>query len=219
MALTQAWNTLSDSLLAQEEQPPTVVATSIIRSQGGWHALFSERQRPLLVPVRNRAAQRTSLRFFLSGSSKLIYAKTALTAHHWIRRARLPQVSLPDVPTLIDKLAVTEEPQAAFLIGTPGPYQKASMLLMSQQGEPQVFVKIAMHASADHLIGHEGKWLRKLSGSPLFADHVPALLRHGVAQSGRHYLVTTVAHGRPTNATFSDLHGQFLRGLATLRYH
>lgn len=219
MALTQAWNTLSDSLLARNDALPSVIGTNITRSQGGWHALFSERQRPLLVPVRNRAAQRTSLRFFLSDSSKLLYAKTALTAHHWIRRARLPQVSLPDVPTLIDKLAVSEAPQAAFLIGTPGPYQKASMLLMSHQGEPQVFVKIAMHASADHLIGHEAKWLRKLGGSPLFTDHVPALLRHGVAENGRNYLVTTVAQGRPTSASLTHRHGQFLRSLATLRYH
>ncbi|MBC7983906.1 MAG: phosphotransferase [Candidatus Obscuribacterales bacterium] len=222
-ALYQTWRTLSESLLAPDRDALEDAAgghSIVARSHGSWLALPGERQRLLLVPSRNRAAQRTGLRFFLVSASHLTHAKLALTASQWIARARLPQLSLPEAsaPTLIDRLSVTESPQVAFSIGPAGQSQKASMLLMSQLGDPQVLVKISMHAGADQLIAHEAKWLRKLSASLLLAPHVPTLLRYGSTRDGRHYLVTTVMPGRTNGATFTDAHRHFLRMLSTIQY-
>lgn len=225
MALEQTWQTLSEALIAA---PLDMQLTGSVLSPrmgnaaptplpGSWHALFSSRARPLLLPAHNRAAQRSGLKFFVGDIWNLLYAHTMLKAHYWLpRRELLPTLSLPLMsgPGWLEHLLLSEAPQLAFLIGTPGPYQKASILIMSPQGKPLLFVKLALTDSADAMIEREAYWLQRLGQCTALQDMMPRLLGSGRVRNGRHYVVTSVAQGSLSSSSFTAEHARFLRTLA-----
>ena len=65
---------------------------------------------------------------------------------------------------------------AAIQIGTPGPYQKASALLITDKGEGLALAKIALVPGADAMVVSEAGWLRLLETEKRLAGEVPQLL-------------------------------------------
>jgi hypothetical protein len=229
MNLTESWQRLSECMVPNSGGAAALPlrsqsgrrsnSTSDSTDAGMWHALFSDRPRPLLLPANNRRARRNGMRFFLPQLWRQCYAHARLQAHDLLgERARLPLLTLPsaDLPTLSEYLALTEAPQLAFLIGTPGPYQKASMLVMSSQGEPVSLVKIALRTRANAMVQAEAAWLRQLNADPAMRRSVPRLLQEGSTSNGYEYLAQSIVDGRPCNGDFTAAHADFLRALGTM---
>jgi hypothetical protein len=185
-------------------------------ASGRWHALFSDRPRPLLLPAQNRRARRSGVRFFLPQLWRQCYARARLHAHDLFgARARLPVLELP-ASALTDHLDITESPQLAFLIGTPGPYQKASILVMSLQGDPLAMVKIAMGSDANAMINAEAYWLRTLHAHAELQACVPELLQEGRTRNGCRFFAQSIVKGRPDTGAFTAAHADFLRRLGAV---
>jgi hypothetical protein len=185
-------------------------------ASGRWHALFSDRPRPLLLPAHNRRARRSGVQFFLPQLWRQCYARVRLHAHDLFgARAQLPLLELP-ASALTDHLDITDSPQLAFLIGTPGPYQKASMLVMSLQGEPLAIVKIAMGSDANAMISSEAYWLRTLHAHTELEEYVPELLQEGRTRNGCRFLSQSIVKGRPDTGAFTAAHADFLKRLGAI---
>lgn len=58
--------------------------------------------------------------------------------------------------------------------GTPGPYAKATVLLLDSEARPLAVGKVGSTPSAIRLLENEWAWLRALSGQPRLAGRVPA---------------------------------------------
>lgn len=221
MNLTESWQLLGECIGPQtsNDAAHTNGTGKLARADRAWRALFSNRPRPLLLPANNRKAQQNGVRFFLPELWRNCYARARLHAHHLLgERARLPLLTLPPAisSTLTDSLALTDSPQFAFLIGTPGPYQKAAMLVMSAHGEPKSLAKIALGPQANDMVSNEASWLRTLSAHSEIKDSVPQLLREGSTRNGYRYIAQSIVNGRPCSGNFTPAHAVFLQRLGTI---
>lgn len=189
-------------------------------ARNGWYVLFSKKQHSLLVPTGSQLAQDRCLKFFITNPWKLLYAKIILTANSILRGMHLlPTVRLrsPEQVSLLDDLPFGAKSHSAIVVGTPGPYQKASVLLVSGEGEAMALAKIAMRPTADGIVQAEAYWLRELAAFDNLENRVPSLLAEGVGSSGRPYLVTTLARGERTTRSFTQAHAAFLSALGHAR--
>lgn len=187
---------------------------------GRWHVLFSGRQRPLLVPAERYRLQERCLRYFVGSGLKALYARTLLKLNSLVPTAGLlPEFRLPHPPRsgLPGALPIDEPAHAAIQIGTQGPYQKASVLLVSEEGEGLALAKVAMVPSADRMVGVEARWLKQLERLETLADQVPRLLAQGRALNGRRYLVTNLAPSTKATSAFTPAHARFLGALGRAR--
>ncbi len=163
-----------------------------------WVLLYGKRPRYLLVPKHRFGVQRRCIRVFrrglgaLRGEMELVWKRIAPGRSQSLRldqRAPGQALWLPDFP--IDGLAC-----AAVQVGTSGPYQKATVLLLEKHGEPLGLAKVAMGIRADAMVDREAAWLRHMASIPTMAPNVPQLRAHGGADGGRRFLITDVG---PTN--------------------
>ncbi|MBI3897917.1 MAG: aminoglycoside phosphotransferase family protein [Gammaproteobacteria bacterium] len=224
LQLAESWRTIGDSLSIDNDvgNADAQVWRCVKRheSWGSWRALFSDKPRSLMVPSRGPGVQRSSVKFFISNPLSRLYAQTMLQANRWWPKAQLlPEMTLPPVsgPTLLDELPLPANTQLAFLIGTPGPYQKAAMLIMSDGGTPLALVKIALKESADDMVARETRWLCELGQQERLRGKTPRLLAHGSVRSGRGYLAASVAPGCAVASGFTSAHAAFLTELSRVR--
>jgi len=187
---------------------------------GRWHVLFGGRQRPLLVPAGEYRMQKQWLPHFTGGRMRTLYATVLLKLN-----ALMPALGL--LPEFRVRRAagagwrhcqlrpggVSAGPRAAIQIGTTGPYQKASALLISSEGEGLALAKIALAPSADVMVAAEANWLRALEEVDELATHVPRLLAEGTVPNGRRYLVTSLAPTTCVTTDFTAAHARFLSRL------
>lgn len=185
-----------------------------------WCVLFGDRQRPLWLPPGGYRFQVRCLRYFISNPYKALYARVLLGVNALAPGAGvLPELRLPRAmrSLLSFELPVSGPWRAAIQIGTAGPYQKASVLLTSAQGEGLALAKVAMTQSADPMVRAEAKWLRELAGLRPLAGQVPRLVTEGATLSGRRYLVTTLAPGTGQSSALTAAHARFLEALGRAR--
>ncbi len=170
------------------------------------------------------------MRVFLPNLWRELYARLRLHAHDLLgRSARLPALTLSPAASLAlsewlkdelgHRLPPTEVPQLAFLIGTPGPYQKASILVMSASGEPQMMVKLALRSRANKMVQAEAVWLRVLNACEPMDNAVPRLIDDGRASNGNRYVAQSIVTGRPGSPSFTAAHTDFLRRLGSIDRH
>ena len=185
-----------------------------------WQVLFGERQHPLWLPPGDYRFQKRCLRFFISNPCKALYARMLLRVNALVPRAGvLPELRLPRAmrSILSFELPVNGPWRSAIQIGTAGPYQKASVLIASAQGEGLVFAKVAMAQSADARVDAEARWLKDLAGMRGLADQVPRLVAEGATLNGRRYLITTLAPSTRRSGTLTSAHARFLEALGRAR--
>lgn len=208
------------------DQPLRVIASAVAEpgkpglpiAPGRWHVLFGGRQRPLLMPTAAYRQQKQWLPFFVGGRSKSLYARTLLKLN-----SLLPAIGLlPEfqVQRAKDAGHDRETPaglQSVIQIGTTGPYQKASVLLISERGEGLALAKVALVPSADDMVVAEANWLREVARLDRFAGQVPQLLADGAVANGRRYLVTSLAPGTQVTTDFTPAHARFLGRLGRSR--
>jgi hypothetical protein len=189
---------------------------------GSWHVLFSGRQRPLLMPQGSYPLQEKCLSYFVRGRLNTLYAKALLRANALFPSAGfLPTLKGPQPAGAgpVRRPGFPESPYAAIQIGTTGPFQKASMLFLSEQGDGLALAKLAMTDTADPMIECEVGWLRRLAMIEELADYIPIVLDEGIASSGRRYLVMTLAPGTAATRQFTPAHAKFLAVLGRSRLH
>jgi hypothetical protein len=182
--------------------------------------LFDGKQRPLLVPAGRYKLQRLCLPYFVGNRLRARYAQLLLLLNSFVPAARL----LPELRLRFAKRNLAwrgflknAPAHAAIQIGTAGPYQKASALLISGHGEGLALAKIALVPSADRMVMKEVAWLRELAGMCEVAGEVPKLLAQGETGDGRRYLVTSLAPSTRTTTAFTPAHKQFLGRLGRAR--
>ncbi|HZF26453.1 MAG TPA: phosphotransferase [Steroidobacteraceae bacterium] len=216
-ALEESWRALSESLNAPE---PVSKGAGNGAAPYVWRALFSRSARPLLVPARHRAAQESSLRFFITKPRNRLFARMLLRTERIARRlGALPEVQMaePGPGTLLQRIKTNSATEVAFHIGTPGPYQKATLLLMSPSGEPLTLAKLALNEEANQMVDAEAYWLEELARHSDIAAHVPRLLQHGKADNGRDYVLVSIVPGRETGSEITPAHRAFLACLGHAR--
>jgi hypothetical protein len=206
MSEAQSWRLLAGSLGAGATMPV---------GPGRWHVLFGGRNRPLLVPAAPLPTQRRCLRHFIGKPLQRRAAELLL----WLN-ARSPRAVLPELrcePARDGAPSLLQAASAAIQIGTPGPYQKASALLLNDPGRPFALAKIAMGRCADGAVRAEAEWLRTVAQVPEVEGLVPRLLDEGITEGGRSYLVTSVAPSTATTDAFTPAHARFLQALRHVR--
>lgn len=210
------------------DEPLHAVSTALAGPEGGplpvgpgrWHVLFGARQRPLLMPAVPFPVQERGLDYFITDNRlKSICAKALLKANALLPGGLLPEFRLPRVGQRAPRREFPfREPSIAVIqVGSAGPYQKASMLLMSEFGKAHTLVKIAMVRSADCRVSHEANWLRRLADMADLADRVPRLLAEGRAANGRRFLASSLAPSTATTDKFTPAHAAFLAALGRAR--
>jgi hypothetical protein len=216
MNLEGPWRTVLAAL------DPGVDGSAPAIGSGSWHVLFGGRQRPLLMPEGSYPLQEKCLSYFVRGRLNTLYAKTLLRANALFPSAGfLPRLKGPE-PAGINAVrnhGFPESPYAAIQIGTTGPFQKASMLFMSEQGDGLALAKLAMTDTADPMIECEAGWLRRLATVEELSDYIPVVLDEGIASSGRRYLVMTLAPGTAATRQFTPAHAKFLAVLGRSQLH
>lgn len=178
-----------------------------------WVLLYGRKPRALLVPAHSLAVQRRCVRAFRRGlgalAGELALLLGRVTPGLPVPRpfdasgaARASWVSGLDGATA-----------AAVQLGTPGPYQKATVLLLNDQGEAIGFAKVAMGARADRMVSREAGWLRRLGSSRLTAACLPTLLAEGHTDAGRRFLVTDLGPAGANGSAFIGPMQWFLAAL------
>lgn len=221
VGLNESWHTIGDSLAndgdlrSRNKSRSPDIADAHRSHVRHWHVLFGNGPRSLVVPSLNRRAQRAGIKFFLPHPLHRLYANLLLQVNRGPLRL-LPELSLPPLngSALLDELSLPSSAQVAFQIGTPGPYQKASMLVMDDDGAPLALMKISLKESADTMVKREADWLEALAGHAQLHGNVPRLLTRGNVHNGRSYLGISVAPSDVATNAFSPSHAAFLEGLA-----
>jgi hypothetical protein len=214
VSIENAMETIS-SVLAQAGRQGAFAAGA-----GRWHVLFVGRQRPLLIPTGRYELQKLCLPYFVGDRVRSAYARLVLKLNAFFPTAGLlPELGLPLAQREVGVwgFLANVPSHAAIQIGTSGPYQKASALLISEQGTGLALAKIALVPSADPMVRKEAGWLRELAGVGEMADDVPKLLAEGETGDGRRYLVTSLAPSFKTTTAFTPAHAQFIRRLGGAR--
>ena len=177
--------------------------------------------RRILLPLANRTVQEYCLQFFIWGRWHRLFTRLGLMAGRWSGlmslfpklNAEQMSASFGDALSSLAQLPPTDQPYLAVRIGSPGPYQKASVLTVSNDGTGQSFIKLALRASADRTIAQENVWLEKLAAIPAVSSRVPTLLQTGNLPSGRAFLKTSVSPTLGTRSDFTKQHELFLADL------
>jgi hypothetical protein len=208
MNAAQPWRSFASTLSAAVEPALPV-------GPGRWHVLFGRRRRPLLIPAGTLPAQRRCLRHFTARPLQRLAGDFLLWLNSRSPLSVLPELRFPREHA--GRKTMLQAPYAAIQIGTPGPRQRASALLMTEPGRPFALAKIAMRRRADTAVEAEAEWLRRLGRVPDVEGQVPRLLEEGTTAGGRRYLVTSIAPSTATTSSFTGGHAHFLAALKNAR--
>lgn len=197
----------------------TTQGTEAKHSQLYW--LVIGRAGRLFLPLASQQVQEYCLRFFLGKRWQRFTSLVYLVIGYWFGLVGfLPKVSSDDIDALfsgtlssVRLLCPDTFPHFAFQIGSYGPFQKISVLALSDDCNSHVYIKFALRESADRAISNEVNWLKYMEAFPTLKDSVPALLGFGHLSSGRPYLITSVSSVMETVTDFTVQHEQFLMEL------
>ena len=124
----------------------------------------------------------------------------------------LSRESLAPLEDLVDETLGVKSPAFAVSIPAPGRNSKATIQIMSRDGQILGFLKVPLTDEAARRTRHEASALRRLAGFPGLHSRVPEVLFAGV-WNGTYVLLQTPLAGRPAGCRFSFRHREFLRKL------
>lgn len=134
-----------------------------------------------------------------------------LVGHRLLPRLQvLPDFCMPAAAVLRER--PRDAALLAVLIGTPGPYQKAAVLLLTERGETIALTKIALSAAAEPMLEAEAQWLRTLADCQEISPHVPRVLEQAAAPNAM--LTINIGSARAATSHFAAAHEKFLSVLA-----
>ena len=182
----------------------------------GWVLLYGRRPRYLLVPKHDLAVQRRCVRVFRRGLGALA-GEFALVLKRVFPGSSVPIAFVgPAVAQAqwVAEVALEGISSAAVQVGTPGPYQKASVLLLDNEGQPLGLAKVAMGPRADAMVQREGRWLARLRTFDELASQVPRLLAEGYTGGARRFIATDLGPIQTGGSEFGEQQRAFLIALA-----
>lgn len=97
--------------------------------------------------------------------------------------------------------------------GSPGPYQKLSVLFVDAAGQGIAFVKVALSPQANEMVLREKGWLDRLAAIPDLQGRVPDMLQAGLTGNAQAYLMSTIAPDLGSSGAFGEPHVRFLSTL------
>lgn len=188
---------------------------STARDTACWHELYGRSARSMLVPDRSLSVQRKCIRMFRPQWHQ------ALAGDLQLLRKRLPAqfantrpfagFGLPDA-AWAHQLGLRGLCDAVIQVGTPGPYQKATIGFIAADGEPLAMAKIALGKSADATVSNEAQWLQRMERFEVLRGWMPRFVSDGTTKTGRRYLVTDVGPaGGAATSCLKPRHTQFLQ--------
>lgn len=180
---------------------------------GRWVLLYGRKPRSLLVPTHKLAVQRRCVRTFRRGLGALA-GELALLLDRIAPGLALPQpFDGPDAARASWLADLNGLASAAVQMGTPGPYQKASVLLLDTDGNALGLAKVAMGERADRMVQREAFWLRWLRDTRVSDSRVPRLLAEGRTGAGRRFLATDLGPEGSNGSGFTGPQQSFLAAL------
>ena len=129
-----------------------------------------------------------------------------------LSRIDVSRESLAALEVLAGETLGVKNPAFAVSIPTPGRNCKATIQVMSRDGEILGFLKVPLTDGAARRTRHETFTLRRLAYIPGFQSCVPEVLFAG-DWNGTYVLLQSPIPGRPAGCRFSFLHRRFLRKL------
>lgn len=123
------------------------------------------------------------LRQFLTPRACLsLFARTLSARGIW----RTERALYRESATVLALKAALGCPQARSIVsvGTPGPYNKATVIFTDAAGEAILLAKVGLSPASVGLLKNEAAWLARLGRSPVLAAHVPSLLFAGAVPGG-----------------------------------
>jgi len=143
-----------------------------------------------IVPLDNRRVASSSFRFYSPHSlkGKLFKHTVSCLTYFGIQRVlghdRLFVVSKKNaqdvsLTTFLQELLNVNDIYLAFSMGTPGYYRKTTAQIMSGDGQPLAYAKIAYTPQARELLIREASALRRLAVLNISTGHMPRLLYSG----------------------------------------
>lgn len=175
--------------------------------------VFAGRERSVFLPNAEQALQLQALRFFTN--SPLRRMAGAVVLRVWRVTGLNARSAKLELPAQWRDEFDADLGAAALYAGSPGPLQKATLLLPPRRrGGAFHLVKLALKPSADVSIAREADCLAKLAETgEAIRRHVPSLMAQGSFPSGRRYLVTTAHAGRRGRWTLCDEYIAFLHAV------
>lgn len=191
-----------------------------------WIAFWQNRT--LYLPVGSSVAQRYAINFFVSNYWQRKF--TAFAIKFGFGRKVVKGLS-EDWPTIQQAMELNQSfPTKRFgdgdlLIfsmrqGSVGPYQKMSVIAVTEKGAPAFYAKLAVGEHADAMVEAESNCLQQLSEIDELKGKLPVKLSSGKSKAGRAYFATSVAPFLTVNNSFTKQHAEFLAtlSLATVKW-
>lgn len=170
------------------------------------HLLYPAGDQPaFLIPVC-RKYRTASLRFFMSGRQRMFMRIRWLLSYSRTGYSPKPAMSR------ITDIGGVQNAEFAISLGTPGPYNKPSILILDSMAVPRSLVKIATTNAAKNLISNEAAWLASLNEHEDLRLHIPSLIRSCHIESSL-ALVQSIATGRFSRKTMTHEHVEFVNRL------
>ena len=189
------------------------------RSRPAWFEIIYKQA--FFLPLANREIQQYCLQFFLWKRWQRIFIRFVLTISKLCKPLEFyPKVGFADgcnpscESILPYALWARESPNyISIKIGEIGPYQKTSILELTDAGIALSFKKVATVKSADCAIFREAEWLKILAAIPALQGSLPRLLQSGWLMNGRAFLEITISPIFNTEPKFVSQHEYFLSEL------
>jgi hypothetical protein len=135
---------------------------------------------------------------------------------HWLSRRRgftvASRSSLP-LERLVEETTGEAAPVLAAALGTPGPFQKVTALVMTSAGATLGYIKLPVMAAAVARLRSEAAMLEHLSAAPRLRAHVPRVI-HAERWGDGHVLFQSALSGSRGPVHLTRHHRDFLTELA-----
>ncbi len=122
---------------------------------------------------------------------------TALTAQRvvgWFKPTPMPWLAAASRLREVAAFAGFDLNLSTVSTGTPRPYNKPSVLFMTDRGEPAAIAKIGTDEASRTLLHNEARWLERWENTGLLTDRRPTMMKFGEA-GGVLVLLQTVGLG------------------------
>lgn len=162
------------------------------------------------LPLQKQAAN-AGLLFFLSTKKRIALAARHLTSR-LLGHAKACALET-ELLTQVKAFACHPSAFSIVSVGTPGPYNKHTVLLVDANGFPLSLAKVASTPAAVTLLENEAHWLTYLGGSNNLKDRIPDFAGSQHFSSGSFVLLQSIGIGSQAGNPLQEEHVRFINDL------
>ncbi len=176
--------------------------TSVDNQSMSTHFGYPANNIKFVVP-NSRQLRYSALKFFLSISHRMYLQCIDIAFHRHTYFKELPLMQT------IRSISSTPDAVSCTSLGTPGPYNKYSVLLMTPEGTPILITKVGPSDKTQLLLKNEAHWLQRLASIPPLNGQTPKLLDYRIV-IGHALLSQTPCNDKVASIKFTKEHISFL---------